>query len=78
MGCAGGIGIASALPVLTQLAASGVSTQGLPVLLVWVCRKGYELEHMAAPVLSAARALGLDLTLHLHITGMVLFLLQAC
>jgi hypothetical protein len=66
---AGGNGIASALPVFEELAASGVSTQGLPALLLWACRKGYEFEFMAAPVLAAAKALGLDLTVQLHITG---------
>ena len=52
-----------------ELAASGVSTQGMPALLLWACRKGYEFEFMAAPVLAAAKALGLNLTLQLHITG---------
>jgi hypothetical protein len=65
----GGNGIASALPVFEELSAAGVSTQGLPALLLWACRKGYEFEHMAAPVLAAARALGLNLTVQLHITG---------
>jgi hypothetical protein len=46
-----------------------MSTQGLPALLLWACRKGYEFEFMAAPVLAAAKALGLNLTLQLHITG---------
>lgn len=52
-----------------ELSAAGVATQGLPALLLWACRKGYEFEHMAAPVLAAARALGLSLTVQLHITG---------
>lgn len=65
----GGNGIASALPVFEELSAAGVSTQGLPALLMWASRKGYEFEHMAAPVLAAARALGLNLTVQLHITG---------
>jgi hypothetical protein len=46
-----------------------VSTQGLPALLLWACRKGYEFEFMAAPVLAAATALGLNLSLQLHMTG---------
>jgi len=65
----GGNGIASALPVFEELSASGVATQGLPALLLWACRKGYEFEFMAAPVLAAAQALGLNLTVHLYITG---------
>lgn len=66
---AGGNGIASALPVFEELSAAGVRTRGLPALLVWACRKGHEFEFMAARVLAAAQALGLDLTLKLHVTG---------
>jgi hypothetical protein len=55
--------------VFEELSASGVATQGLPTLLLWACRKGYEFEFMAAPVLAAARALGLNMTIQLHITG---------
>lgn len=66
---AGGNGIASALPALEELAQAGVITQGLPTLLLWVCRKGHEFAFMAAPVVAAARALGLNLTLQLYITG---------
>jgi hypothetical protein len=55
--------------VFEELSGSGVSTQGLPALLLWACRKGYEFEVMAAPVLAAARTLGLNLTIQLHITG---------
>lgn len=49
----------------------GLNTRGLPALLLWVCRKGCEFEFMAAPVLAAARALGLNLDVQLHITGAV-------
>jgi hypothetical protein len=37
----------------------------------WACRKGYDFARrfMAAPVLAAAKALGLHLALQLHITG---------
>jgi hypothetical protein len=55
--------------VFEELSAAGVATKGLPALLVWACRRGYEFEHMAAPVLAAAQALGLHLTLKLHMTG---------
>lgn len=66
---AGGNGIASALPVFEELSAAGVKTQGLPALLVWACRKGHEFEFMAAPVLAAAQALGLKMSVCLHVTG---------
>jgi hypothetical protein len=66
---AGGNGIASALPALEELAEAGVITQGMPALLLWVCRKGHEFTFMAAPVVAAARALGLNLNLQLYITG---------
>jgi hypothetical protein len=66
---AGGNGIASALPVFEELSAAGVKTQGLPALLVWACRKGHEFEFMAAPMLAAAQALGLNLSVRLHVTG---------
>lgn len=66
---AGGNGIASALPVFQELVEAGVKTQGLPALLLWPCRKGHEFTFMAARVMAAARALGLSLTIQLHITG---------
>lgn len=66
---AGGNGIASALPVFEELSAAGAKTQGLPALLVWACRKGHEFEFMAAPVMAAAQALGLNLSVRLHVTG---------
>lgn len=66
---AGGNGISSALPVFEELSASGMRTRGLPAILIWTCRQGHEFVFMAARVLAAAHALGLDLTLKLHITG---------
>ncbi|GBF96993.1 hypothetical protein Rsub_09790 [Raphidocelis subcapitata] len=65
---AGGLGVAPAMSILSELAGAAVSK--VPVLFVWSCRKAQELEFVSPPVVAMLQALDSKrLTSRLYITA---------